>query len=352
MRTGGISSRWRVCPAWYRVQVALPAPEYGCTAPHQGGDDTLDSDVDPATGATADIALQAGDQRLHDDAGLTLGAGLQVACGVAASRENPWNETVTLPKFGPEFGTLTGVRLTAHQWARRAVYYENLADAQGSYRFSGTNSVTVNGPNGSTLATSVPIGWSSGLWGWDGQPNFVGPSGWIAEMRYFSSQSAAYARPADFLAGAPGETIGLALKGERTISFSASGPYNAKLSSSSGGVVCATYAYTPPCRDPVRPIVAIAAVAGTSDVRLTWSDDPVNEGYEVHCSAEPGFAAGQSTLQVSLPAGVTLYRGPGVLGQAGAHLFCGVRAVNCAGARTADSNRVGTFAFQFAPGLD
>ena len=167
------------------MQVALPAPEYGCTAPHQGGDDTLDSDVDPATGATADIALQAGDQRLHDDAGLTLGAGLQVACGVAASRENPWNETVTLPKFGPALGTLTGVRLTAHQWARRAVYYENLADAQGSYRFSGTNSVTVTGPNGSTLATSVPIGWSSGLWGWDGQPNFVGPSGWIAESAVF-----------------------------------------------------------------------------------------------------------------------------------------------------------------------
>ena len=216
-------------PGVVRVQVALPAPEYGCTAPHQGGDDTLDSDVDPATGIRRTSSLQAGDQRLHDDAGLTLGAGLQVACGVAASRENPWNETVTLTKFGPAIGTLTGVRLTVHQWARRAVYYENQADAQGSYRFSGTNSVTVTGPNGSTLATSVPIGWSSGLWGWDGQPNFVGPSGLIAEMRYFSSQSAAYARPADFLAGAAGETIGLTLKGERTISFSASGPYNAKL---------------------------------------------------------------------------------------------------------------------------
>ena len=335
-------------PGVYQVQVSLPAPEYGITLPRQGGDPALDSDVDQATGISGDLILAAGGQQLHIDAGLTLAAGQQVVCAGSPSRKTPWSEvTVTLPKFDPAAGTLLGVRLTVHQWARRSVYYENEDAAPGSYRFSGNNSVTAKGPNGSTFVTTVPIGWSTGLWGWEGRTDFVGPSGLITEMRYASAQSGEYARPADFLAVAAGEVIGLTLKGEGSVSFSASGPYYAQLQSDSGAVVCATYAYSPPCRDPITPSASINVIAGTSDIQLNWTDDPANEAYEVHRANEPRFAAGPSSLQIRLPASATSYRDLGMLDDAGAQAFYLVRAVNCAGSRTADSNRVGEFGFQF-----
>ena len=338
-------------PGVYRVQVVPSVPEYRITRCHQGGDAALDSDVDPLTGLSGDIVLEAGGQHLHVDAGLKLDTGQQVVCYVAPSQKTVWNGMATLPKFAPALGTLTGVRMTVHQWARREVYYENQADSQGSYRFSGGNSVTVKGPDGVSLVTAAPIGWSSGLWGWDGRADFVGPSGLIEQARYFSSQSGDYARPADFLASAPGETISLTLMGESSVSFNASGPYYSQLRSDSGALVCAVYAYSPACQSPVRPITSIAVVAGTSDVQLSWTDDPASEGYEVHRAAEPHFEAGEATLLARLPAGATAYIDRGALQAGSAPIFYLLRAVNCAGNRTSDSTGVGVFTFAFGSGL-
>ena len=56
-------------PGDYRIEVVLPAGD-SFSPPNQGGDATLDSDVDPATGRSAVTTLTAGEQDLSWDAGL------------------------------------------------------------------------------------------------------------------------------------------------------------------------------------------------------------------------------------------------------------------------------------------
>ncbi|MFI3156731.1 MAG: SdrD B-like domain-containing protein [Methylococcaceae bacterium] len=61
----------QLAPGTYALQVTAPN-NYRFTGSNQGGNDTLDSDVDPLTGKTQAVTLMAGENNLSYDAGLSI----------------------------------------------------------------------------------------------------------------------------------------------------------------------------------------------------------------------------------------------------------------------------------------
>ena len=74
--SAGLYSFAALAPGNYQLEFVLPAG-YTATASDQGGDDLLDSDVDPATGRTAPIALAAGQSNRSVDLGVLVPSGQQ-----------------------------------------------------------------------------------------------------------------------------------------------------------------------------------------------------------------------------------------------------------------------------------
>lgn len=91
----------------YYVQFTQPASATGFTSQDAGGDDTVDSDADTATGVTATVILAPG------EVNRTLDAGLVTATGTLALGDQVWSETDNDGVFEPQNGELgvDGVRL-------------------------------------------------------------------------------------------------------------------------------------------------------------------------------------------------------------------------------------------------
>lgn len=86
----------------YFVQFVEPASATGFTGQNSGGDDTVDSDADPATGATATVVLAPG------EVNRTIDAGLVTATGTLALGDQVWLDTDNDGVFEPENGE-TGI---------------------------------------------------------------------------------------------------------------------------------------------------------------------------------------------------------------------------------------------------
>jgi uncharacterized repeat protein (TIGR01451 family) len=82
----------------YFAQFVLPASATGFTGRDAGGDDTIDSDADLATGATGTVILAP------DEVNLTLDAGLVTPTGTLALGDQVWFDTDDDGVFEPENG--------------------------------------------------------------------------------------------------------------------------------------------------------------------------------------------------------------------------------------------------------
>ena len=74
-------------PGDYQVVFTLPGPDWSFSPQDQGGDDALDSDADPATGASPTIVLASGED--ND----TIDAGLVIPSSYTITKENTTDET-------------------------------------------------------------------------------------------------------------------------------------------------------------------------------------------------------------------------------------------------------------------
>jgi len=84
----------------------LPPPGYALSPSDQGGDDAMDSDVDPVSGATTAFTLGAFDNHTRGDAGMVL-----TAC--TPPGEAPFLYVVTLSSDGNDYPILH--RMDANQ---------------------------------------------------------------------------------------------------------------------------------------------------------------------------------------------------------------------------------------------
>jgi uncharacterized repeat protein (TIGR01451 family) len=94
----------------YFVQFVRPAAATAFTSQNAGGDDTVDSDADTTTGATATVVLAP------DEVNRTLDAGLITATGTLALGDQVWFETDNDGVFEPQNGEtgVDGVRLNLY----------------------------------------------------------------------------------------------------------------------------------------------------------------------------------------------------------------------------------------------
>ena len=86
------------------------------------------------------------------------------------------------------------------------------------------------------------------------------------------------------------------------------------------------------------PQLSISAVG--SDIELTWTEEPANQGFQVHRSSAPFFNPVSSTLLITLPTATAVYTDIGATGVLSPSYFYQVRSLRSQG-QTADSNEVG-----------
>lgn len=94
----------------YFVQFSLPASATAFTTQNAGGDDTVDSDADPANGTTQTVILAP------SEVNLTIDAGLVTATGTLALGDQVWMESDNDGVFEPQNGEMgvDGVRLNLY----------------------------------------------------------------------------------------------------------------------------------------------------------------------------------------------------------------------------------------------
>jgi hypothetical protein len=97
-----------LAPGLYYVVFSLPS-EYAFSPQDQGGDDTKDSDANPATGQTGNYTLVSGQTDLTVDAGLFEKA-IEISATPYCDKDAPWVDyTVTAYGFTPGLATIEWV---------------------------------------------------------------------------------------------------------------------------------------------------------------------------------------------------------------------------------------------------
>ncbi|MHC4063753.1 MAG: SdrD B-like domain-containing protein [Planctomycetota bacterium] len=122
---GGLYSFTDVAPGQYRIEVTIPAGS-AATAPHAGGDDAVDSDIN-VSGLSDPIVLVTGEENLTVDAGLVF---------LVQLGDTVWEDQDADGVQDPGEPGMAGITIELRN-AANAVIATQATDANGNYLFTG-----------------------------------------------------------------------------------------------------------------------------------------------------------------------------------------------------------------------
>src|SRR5579863_1555303 len=92
--------------------------------------------------------------------------------------QTDWSQTIALPQFNPQLGTLTGVTVQLEAAVSVTQAYENLAPVINTIALNQLTTVTLNLPDSTTLVTdNLKVSSTFNVPAYTGVLNFAGPSG-------------------------------------------------------------------------------------------------------------------------------------------------------------------------------
>ena len=155
-----------------------------------------------------------------------------------------WNSSVTLPKFDPEMGTLTGVDLKSVLNLSQGISIENKNSRPSNYTISIFGGMIVLLPNSDNISININHSSSGNLSGFDGNVDSAGPSG-VSTNEVIATEPALknYSAINDFIGSSPGEKIALPVRVYLSSRMQLPGSADSGISTNSGATVCISYIY-------------------------------------------------------------------------------------------------------------
>jgi hypothetical protein len=188
---------------------------------------------------------------------------------VALSLTN-WNKTITIAKFDPSLGTLTGVTCTLNGTAQGTARIENTnEDAPNTITAQLAVTETLQKPDGSgPLVQVIPLVNSTATYPiYDGATDFGGTSGVTLPLSTNTATASRTATDAPtlalFIASAPGQTVNLPMKAVGTSSvIDESGNVASSFTTRASASVSCQYTYTESSIVPQIPTGAVVLAVG------------------------------------------------------------------------------------------
>ena len=155
-----------------------------------------------------------------------------------------WSSNVTLPKFNPELGTLTGVDLSCEMNLSQELMIENENPEPANFTLMLSGQLTLALPSSDSLSISFNRTTGGNLSQYDGLSDYSGSSG-TKSITQIPTEAAtgSISDISGFLANAPGESIVLPVVMDVSSQTKTSGKSNSGVLSRAGAKVCVSYAY-------------------------------------------------------------------------------------------------------------
>ena len=180
-----------------------------------------------------------------------------------------WTRSITIPKFDPSLGTLSGVSCTIAGTAVGTARVENTATEEGNTITIVTSAkLTLFKPDSSgPLVITIPlVNDTQALPAFDGTVDVGGASGsTLPQVTGTDANTGSYSDAATlamFVAASPGETVTLPIKAQATSSATdTAGNFERSLTTRASADVSCTYSYTvvPPAEVPEFPLTIVAS---------------------------------------------------------------------------------------------
>ncbi len=165
-------------------------------------------------------------------------------CDALPMRAGSWSDNHTLPLFDPTMGELLRVDLAVDLEAQQDFQFENEGSGDATVVVDSDFELSITMPDSSLVAAAASRSISEDLAAFDGEVDFLGPSGRTIEgLESTGSVEQEYLRLADFIASAPGETISLPARALANSKTQLSGNTVSSISTLVGSKVCVTYTY-------------------------------------------------------------------------------------------------------------
>jgi hypothetical protein len=157
-----------------------------------------------------------------------------------------WNSNVSLPKFDPQMGTLSGVDLSCEMNLSEETKMENENSEPANFTLTLSGALIVELPSSDNLSISFNHSTQGNLSGYDGVTDYAGPSGnkSIFEIPT-EAATKSIADISEFLAKSPGESIVIPVIVQVSSRTKAGGTSSSGVFSRAGAKVCVSYAYDP-----------------------------------------------------------------------------------------------------------
>lgn len=157
-----------------------------------------------------------------------------------------WNSSVSLPKFDPEMGTLTGVELKCVLNLSQGVSLENMNNNGGNFTIFINGGLLVDLPNSENISINADHSSEGELAGFDGRKDRSGPSGLNrSEVITVEPVIKNYSHIDDFIAGSADEMAILPVTATFMSKTETSGSFLSGISLMAGASVCIFYTYEP-----------------------------------------------------------------------------------------------------------
>lgn len=155
-----------------------------------------------------------------------------------------WSSNVSLPKFDPELGTLSGVDLSCEMNLSQKIMIENENPDPVNFTIMLAGEMTVGLPSSDGLSISFNRSTTGNLSQYDGVSDYSGTSGTKSITQIpTEAASRSVADISDFLAHASGESIVLPVIVNASSKTVTSGISNSGVLSIAGAKVCVSYTY-------------------------------------------------------------------------------------------------------------
>jgi hypothetical protein len=175
---------------------------------------------------------------------LTASAETVSYCGSIPMQVTDWNSSVTLPKFNPEIGTLTGVDLKGVSNLSLGITMENKNQKPANYSVSILGGFMIVLPNSDNISINVNHSYEGELSGYDGNMDYSGASGHNSnEVIAGEPVLRSYPSVDDFIAVSSGESITLPVNVTMYSLTDVPGNSNSDISLMAGVQVCISYTY-------------------------------------------------------------------------------------------------------------
>lgn len=157
-----------------------------------------------------------------------------------------WNSSVTLPKFDPEMGTLTGVDLKSESNLSRDISLENMNNNSANFALFLMGGLLIELPNSESISQNVNQSFEGRLSGFDGSKDYSAPSG-LNKSEVIAVEPAfkSYFAIDDFKASFVGEKAVLPVMTSFSTQVQSSGSASSRVTLKAGASVCITYTYEP-----------------------------------------------------------------------------------------------------------